>query len=211
MEMAMTLPGYTPAWFNQLPPLSRLAGRHAVMIDNQVLSYRVLDARSDPVLDFLFEDERIVLLIGRQVIDETLHSVGVDDTGIELDRRGRPQQVGPVVLRPGLPAALNQRMWEGVAALQARGKLVLAGLSQMTTEQRARYNVLAPMIEAASGRNMGEKDARVAADGLVRQVPIYTLDQRFRDAFQRAMLSAALQTQLTAYGLAGFAARLFVV
>lgn len=207
----MALNGFTPAWFNQLPQWGRSSGRLAVMIDNQVLSYRVLDGRSDPVFDFLFQDERIILLIGRQVIDETLHSVGVDDTGMEPDRRGRPRQVGPVVLRPGLPAELNRRMWEGAAALQARGKLMLTGLTQMTPEQRTHYNVLAPLIQAASGRNMGEKDARVAADGLVRQVPIFTLDQRFRDSFQRAAQGGALQAQLTAYGLAGFAARLFLV
>ena len=32
----MTLPGYTPAWYSQLPQWGRLAGRHAVMTDNQV-------------------------------------------------------------------------------------------------------------------------------------------------------------------------------
>lgn len=206
----MPLAGLQPVWFDQLPQWGRQSGRRALMIDNQVLSYRVLDGRSDPMFNFLFEDERVVLLIGRQVIDETLHAIGVDDTGIENDARGRPHRVGPVVLRPGLPAALNQRMWEGMAALQGRGKLILTGLSQMTSEQRTRYHVLAPMIEAASGRNMGGKDARVAADGLVRQVPIFTLDHRFRDAFGRAAQGAALRVQLTAYGLAEFAAHLFV-
>jgi hypothetical protein len=207
----MTPPGFTPTWFNQLPQFRRGdPNRRVVIVDNQVLSYRLLDGRSGPVFDFLFQDARVIVQIARQVIDETLHSVGVVDTGVEADRRGRPRRVGPVVLGPGLPAELNQRMWEALAALQSAGRVFLAGLTQMTPVQRQGYDILAPLIDTASGRGMGPKDARVAADALVRQIPILSLDQRFKDAFRRALPDPALQAQLNAFGLTAFAPNLFV-
>ena len=59
------------------------------------MSYRLLDGRRTPDYDFLFEDPRVVIQIGRRVIQETLRSVGVEDTGIERDARGNPIRVSP--------------------------------------------------------------------------------------------------------------------
>jgi hypothetical protein len=178
------------------------------MIDNQVLSYRLLDGRTDPEYDFLFEDPRLVLQIGRQVINETLNSVGVDDRGIEVNRRGRPVRVGPETYRPGLPIALHQRMWEGQAELQSREKLVLVG--QMLPAQRIVFNRLAPLIETACSRGMGPKDARVVADALVRRIPLYSGDVNARHSFSRGVLDPTLSAELRASGLATFATTMFV-
>ncbi|HEY0419903.1 MAG TPA: hypothetical protein VGC80_10320, partial [Acetobacteraceae bacterium] len=172
---------FTPAWLADLPEFGPRPGAKVVIVDNQVLSFRLLDGRSDAVFDFLFQDPRIVLQIGDQVINETLNSVGIDDKGTEPDRRGRPVQVGPATYRPGLPLALHQRMWEGQAALQAQGKLVLN--RAMLPSQRIAYYKLASLTENACGRRMGPKDARMVADALVRRIPVFTADQRCRDAF----------------------------
>ncbi|RVT95682.1 hypothetical protein EOD42_15920 [Rhodovarius crocodyli] len=199
---------FTPAWFEGLPMFRQGGAARVVIIDNQVLSYRLLDGRSDEVFNFLFQDPRIVLQIGGQTMDETLHSVAVDDTGLEHDRRGRPTRVGPETYRPGLPAALNQRMWEQQGALVAQGKLFLA--RSMLPAQRLVFDVLAPMIHAACGRRVGPKDARVVADALARRIPLYSLDNRLRDGLAVGLLNQALARELQRLGLDGFAARLFV-
>ena len=199
----------TPTWFNRLPDYSRRSGTKVVIIDNQVLSYRVLDGRSDPDYDFLFLDPRIVLQIGRQVIDETLRSVGIDDKGTEPDRRGRPVRVGPVTYRPGLPIALHQRMWEGAAKLQDQGKLILVG-SFINQHQCILYERLAALIEAACGRGMGPKDARVVADAIVRQIPLYSGDTRAQKALAAGINDAVLAAELRSAGLSTFAANMFL-
>ena len=198
-----------PAWFNRLPPFGPRPGTRVVIVDNQVLSYRLLDQRSTPDYDFLFEDPRIVLQIGRRVIQETLRSVGVDDTGIEPDARGRPQRVGPVIHRPGLPLHLHTMMWAGQARLQDEGKLILLGA--MFPAQAIVYDRLLRTIEVACGRRVGGKDASVLADALVRGIPLYTDDGNCRTAFLRATTAEpALAAELRALNLTQFASNLFV-
>lgn len=199
----------TPPWFGRLPDYSKRADTKVVIVDNQVLSYRLLDGRSDPDYDFLFLDPRVVLQIGRQVIDETLRSVGIDDKGTEPDRRGRPIRVGPETYRPGLPVALHQRMWEGQAQLQAQGKLILVG-AFATPHQRMLYERLAALIEAACGRRMGPKDARVVADAMARRIPLYSGDGRARNALANGIRDVVLDAELRGAGLAGFAANMFL-
>jgi hypothetical protein len=198
----------TPGWFERLPRFRPGSDARVVIIDNQVLSYRLLDGRSDPVFTFLFQDPRIILQIGGQTIDETLHSVAVDDRGTEPDRRGRPVRVGPETYRPGLPPDLHARMWQGQAALLAQGKLFLA--RAMLPVQRVAFNGLVPLIEAACGRRVGPKDARVVADALVRRIPVFTLDQRLRDGFTHGLANPVLAAELRRLDLAEFAAALFV-
>lgn len=203
------MPG-TPSWFARLPNYSRRPDTKVVIVDNQVLSYRLLDGRTDADYDFLFLDPRVVMQIGRQVIDETLHSVGIDDRGIEPDRRGRPIRVGPETYRPGLPLALHQRMWEGQAQLQQQGKLILVG-SFANPHQRMSYERLATLIHAACGRNMGPKDARVVADAMVRRIPLYCGDGRARHALSAGLSrDVVLNTELRGASLSGFAANMFL-
>lgn len=206
-----SLPGSPPPWFDRLPAFRPQPERRVVIVDNQALSYYLLDGRRDPPeLTFLFEDHRIVAQISRQVIDETLHSTGTVDSGMDTDRRGRPRRVGPVITGPGLPVALQEKMWLDLASLQARGQVVLSGLTQMTPGQRAQYAELAAVIEQVSGRGMGGKDARVAADALVKRIPIFTLDARFRDTFGRVLNEEPLRACLAKYDLSAFAPGLFV-
>lgn len=199
---------FTPDWFADLPLFRPGAAARVVIIDNQVLSYRLLDGRSDALFNFLFQDPRLVLQIGGQTIDESLHSVAVDDKGTEPDRRGRPVRVGPETYRPGLPVALHRRMWEQQGALLAQGKLFLA--RAMSPAQRLVFDVLAPMIEACCGRRVGPKDARVVADALARRIPLFSLDNRLREGLAVGLLNPALAQELRRMGLDGFAARLFV-
>ena len=199
-----------PAWFNCLPMFESQPNRRVVIVDNQALSYYVLDGIRDHDLDFVFEDRRVIAQIGRQVIDEALHSTGVVDSGIELDQRRRPEQIGPKILGPGLPGELNEKMWRGVTLLQARQQLLLSGLTQMTAEQRARYETLATVIERMSGRGMREKDAHVASDALLRKTPIFSLDNNFYRAYHRALGEKPLQRCLAEYQLTEFANNLFV-
>jgi hypothetical protein len=202
-------PDSTPEWFSRLPEFAPRPGHRVVIVDNQVLSYYLIDGkRDDPGSVFLMEDPRIIVQIGRQVINETLHSVGVADKWDEPDGRGGTRRV--VVPGPGLPPALHRRMWEQMTALVARDKLVLAGIAQMTAEQRIRYDVLAPLIANLSGGGMGELDARVAADALVRRIPIYSLDRAFRKAYRAALPKIQLAECLRDYKLTEFAAHLFV-
>ena len=66
----MALLGFTPTWFNRLPQFRRGdANWRVVIVDNQVLSYRLLDGLAGPVFDFLFQDARVIVQIARQVID----------------------------------------------------------------------------------------------------------------------------------------------
>ena len=197
-----------PAWFAGLPLFRPGGPQRVVIIDNQVLSYRLLDGRANPLFNFLFEDPSLVLQIGGQTMDETLHSVAVDDSGMEPDRRGRPRQVGPVTWRPGLPGPLNQAMWERQADLVMRGKLFLA--RAMPPPLRVAYDALWPVIEGATGRRVGAQDARVLADALVRRIPVFTLDQRLRDGFAAGRPNAALRAELARLGLDGFVDGLFV-
>jgi hypothetical protein len=197
-----------PAWFARLPPFPPRPERSVVIVDSQAMSYRLLDGRRTPDYDFLFEDPRVVIQIGRRVIQETLRSVGVEDTGIERDARGNPIRVSPEVLRPGLPGPLNQRMWQQQARLQALGKLVLVGA--MLPAQAIVYQQLARRIEATCGRNMGPRDAEVLADALVRRIPLFCDDNACRRAFANGLASEALNMELRAAGLDGFAATLFV-
>jgi hypothetical protein len=198
----------TPAWFGTLPLFRPGGSQHVLIIDNQVLSYRLLDGRSDPLFTFLFEDPRLVLQIGGQTIDESLHSVAVDDSGMENDRRGRPVRVGPVRLRPGLPADKNQMMWERQGDLMMRGKLFLA--RAMLPAQRQDFARLWPLIEGACGRRVGAQDARVVADALVRRIPLLTLDARLRAGFAHGQADGALTGEIARQGLAGFLPRLFI-
>lgn len=201
-------PGALPAWFARLPVFAPRPDRRVVIVDNQAVSYYLLDGRRDPPeLTFLFEDHRVILQIGRQVIDETLHSTAVIDSGMEPDRRGRPRRVGPTILGPGLPGAMNQRMWEGLAALQARGQVVLRGLAQMTAEDRNNYARLSLALHNAG---VSEEDARVAADALVWRIPLFTLDHRFRNAAHGALNNAGVAALIREFGRTDFAPSLFV-
>ena len=187
-----------PPWFAGLPLFRPGGTSRVVIIDNQVLSYRLLDGRSDPLFNFLFEDPSLVLQIGGQTMDEALHSVGNDD----------PTRPGPVMFRPGLPGPLNQRMWERQGDLVMRGKLFLA--RAMPPTQRVAYAALWPVIEGATGRRVGGQDARVLADALVRRIPVFSLDLRLRAGFAVGLGNAALTAQLAQLGLAGFVGGLFV-
>jgi hypothetical protein len=205
-----------PSWFSRLPEFKPRPGTKVVIVDNQVLSYRLLDNRTNVDYDFLFSDPRVVLQIGRQVINETLHSVGIDDKGLKLnaddrpvlDAKGQPIRIGPVTYRPGLLSALHQRMWTGQAQLQERGKLVLVGA--MYPAQRIVYGRLTTIIENVCGKGMGPKDARVIADALVRKIPLFSADNRARDAFTKGIASTVLSAELCATGLTAFAASMFV-
>ena len=99
------------------------------------------------------------------------------------------------MLGPGLPAELNQRMWEGLAALQSAGRVFLAGLTQMTPVQRQQYDTLAALIETASGRGMGPRNRGWLRTPWCGRFSFFPLDQRFKDAFRRALPNPALQTQ----------------
>ncbi|WP_426959757.1 hypothetical protein [Muricoccus radiodurans] len=199
-----------PAWFNRLPAYSRRPGTRLVIVDNQVLSYRLLDGHRDADYDVLFGDPRVVLQIGRMVIKETLRSVGIEDTGMEQDRRGRPVRVGPVIHRPGLPIALHRRMWEEQARLQDQGKLVLVG-GFATEQQRILHDRFTALIDAGCNRNMGPKDAHVVAEALVRRIPLFCRDDRARRSFAAGVeRGGALAAELHAANLAGFAATMFL-
>jgi len=206
--MSLPLEPYSAAWFEQLPRFRQQADQRVAIVDNQAISYYVLNGRRDPPeLTFLFEDHRVVPRIGRRVIDETLHSTAVVDNGMEPDRRGRSRRVAPTILGPGLSGPVDQRMWEGLGALQARGKVVLRGLTQTTARDR---NVYERLSLALFNAGVSEEDARVAADALVWRIPIFTLDPRFRNAARGALTRAGVDGLITEFGLTAFAPNLFV-
>ena len=200
---------FTPAWFADLPDFTPRPCTKVVIVDSQVLSDPGSPTlRSDAAFDFLFQDPRIVLQIGDVVINETLNSVGIDDKGTEPDRKGRPVQVGPSHHRPGLPVALHQRMWEGQAALQAQGKLVLT--RAMLPGQRSPITGWPRSSRMSADGEWGRKDARMLADALVRRLPVFIADQRCRDAFAIGLANPVLLAELKLHGLDAFAQRLFV-
>lgn len=210
------MPLEIPPWFARLPEFSRRPGHKTIIVDNQVFSYRFFgEGKPNRYRDFLFEDPRIIIQIGRQLIDELLHSVSVADDHLKrdkknrpvLDAEGHPVRLAPAAFAPGLPSKLHRTMWEQLGHLQEREKLVLVG-AFATSEQWILFGRLSKSIEDSCGVNsMGPGDSRVIADALARRIPIFTEDKRQRDAFGFALANrkAGLTKELEAVGLLDFA------
>jgi hypothetical protein len=169
----------TPAWFARLP-LSSRNGRRMIALDNNAVSNYFYEAPA-PDVRFVFEEPSIQIQIGRQVIDEALN-------------------------HPGLAAERRPQIWAALGALQARGKLILSGVTQMTGHEQTAYRELQRLLLA----NLSRPDSAVVADAVVKRVPLLTIERRLRDGVDRALRNAAVQTFLTRNRLPNTAAQILV-
>ena len=168
-----------PPWFARLP-VSRRTGRRTIALDNNAVSNYFFEVPA-PEVRFVFEEPSIQIQIGRQVIDEALNHLG-------------------------LAAARRPQIWTALGDLQARGKLILSGVTQMTAHEQAAYQELQRLLQA----NLSQPDACVVADAIVKQVPLLTLERRLRDGLGRALRGPAVQAFLTGRGLPNTVAQILV-
>lgn len=148
-------------------------GKHVLCVDNNVIGNYFSDREAThAVVNRVFTDPAIQIQCGRQVIDEALN-------------------------HPGKSVDLRRATWETFARMQARGKVHLSGLATMTPPQRAAYQ---PVRQALTGQ-LSAQDAAVAADALVKRVPLLTLESRFPAGLQAIAANLAFQRTLTRLGL----------
>jgi len=168
-----------PAWFARLP-LSRRTGRRTIALDNNAVSNYFFETPT-PDVRFAFEEPTIQIQIGRQVIDEALN-------------------------HPDLAAERRPQIWAALGELQARGKLILSGVTHMTAQEQAAYRDVQRLLLA----NLSQPDSRVVADAIVKRVPLLTIERRLRDGLERALRGPAVQTYLTRQGLPNAVAQILV-
>lgn len=108
-----------PSWYSRVTVSSRFHAR-TIAIDANTLIYFLERPTLDDDLRFVFESPptQLVLKIGRQVINETLH---------------------PVLSRPG-------RRWQSVEALVSSGKLIMFGVATMSPDERRTYQDLRTVL-----------------------------------------------------------------
>ena len=159
----------TPPWLDRLP---LVGGKRTVIVDNNVISTYLFRAPTDEVR-YLFESGNVRIQCGRQVIDEALN-------------------------HPGLDVTRRRKAWESLGTLQANGRLLLSGGTQMTPAMNAVYTELARLLAAT---NLSQPDARVLADAVVKRVPLLTLERRAKEALAKALVNAAVQRFLVEHGL----------
>ena len=145
-----------PSWYAKLPTAR---GKKLLAIDNNVISGYFFGQQSDPALQFIFGDPLLQMQCSRQVIDEALN-------------------------HPGLAVGRRQQVWTELGELQAKGRLLLSGTSQMAPGALAVYRELARLLE---GAKLSKEDAALAADAIVKKVPLLTYDERFKRALDAAL------------------------
>jgi hypothetical protein len=168
-----------PAWFARLP-LSSRSGRRMIALDNNAVSNYFFEAPA-PEVRFVFEEPTIQIQIGRQVIDEALN-------------------------HPGLAGARRPQIWTELGELQARGKLILSGVTHMTGHEQTAYRELQRLLQA----NLSQPDSCVVADAVVKRVPLLTLERRLRDGLDRTLRGPAVQTFLARNRLPNTVAQILV-
>jgi hypothetical protein len=136
-------------------PASR--GKKLLAIDNNVISEYFIRKQETPELKFVFEDPGLQIQCSRQVIDEALN-------------------------HPGLPAVQRPNVWASLTKLQQTGKLFLSGTTQMMPAQLADYKELIRLLQQAS---VSQEDAAVAADAIVKKIPLLSLDQKSQKRHDR--------------------------
>jgi hypothetical protein len=160
----------TPAWSSKLP---LIRGQRTVVVDNNAISdYYVRGYRNDD-LHYLFEDATVRLFCGRQVIDEALNA-------------------------PGLQPDTRRTLFEELGELQASGKLVLSGASQMPAVMLTTYQALAQLLATSA---LSAEDARIYADAIVKRIPLYTSERRNKLAIANAVRNRAVAAFLSGNGL----------
>ena len=157
-------------------------GKKLLAIDNNVISEYFMRKQETPELKSVFEDPSFQIQCSRQVIDEALN-------------------------HPGLPAAQRPNVWASLTKLQGTGKLFLSGTSQMTPAQLADYKELIRLLQQSS---VSMQDAAVAADSIVKKIPLLSFDQKFKNAMTAALQNPAVRTFLKNHSLPDSAALIFV-
>jgi predicted nucleic acid-binding protein len=152
-------------------PLSRM-GKRVVIVDNNVLSAYYIERQNKPELQFIFESPHVLIQCSRQVINEAL--------------------------APRMSPATRADIWRALAALQAQNRLFFSGTTQMTPQMLTIYNELTRLLRQA---NVSYEDASIAADAIVKRLPLFTLDRRFKNALAGALRNKGVQAYITSHGL----------
>lgn len=156
-------------------------GKKVLAIDSNTIGSYFFE-NPTPDVRFAFEEPGLQIQCSRKVIDEVLN-------------------------HPGFHVAKRQEVWTRLAELQARGKVFLSGTSQMTAPQLQAYKELTVLLHNAM---VQEKDAPIAADAIVKRIPLLTIDQKFKNAVTAALRNPAVRTFLKQDLLPDTAALIFV-
>jgi hypothetical protein len=156
-------------------------GKKVLAIDNNTIGAYLFES-PNPDVKFAFEEPGLRIQCSRRVIDEALN-------------------------HPGFQVARRQEAWMRLGELQAMGKVFLSGTSQMTEGQLRAYKELTELLQKAM---VQEKDAPIAADAIVKRIPLLTIDQKFKNAVTGALNNSAVRTFLKQNSLPNTAALIFV-